>query len=130
MIQSFSLLHCLNSGGNGCIRISGGISVIYEMRTYTIKVGKLNEYLSLFEEVGQPIISKYTDLVGFWYTEIGELNQVVHIWAYESLDERAERRNNLYNDSEWIEKFIPPLLPLVEKQENKILHPANFSPIQ
>ena len=34
--------------------------MVHEMRTYTIKVGKLQEYLHLFEEVGLPIISKYS----------------------------------------------------------------------
>jgi hypothetical protein len=104
--------------------------MVYELRTYTIKVGKMQEYLRLFEEIGAPIISKYTNLVGFWYTEIGELNQVVHLWSYESLDIRAEKRKALYSDPEWLDKFIPPLLPLLEKQENKILYPANFSPLQ
>ena len=100
------------------------------MRTYTLKIGKVPEYLQLFEEMGYPIISKYSKLVGFWSTEIGELNQIVHIWEYESLDDRAERRKDLYKDSEWTEKFIPLVLPLFEKQENKILYPTNFSPIQ
>ena len=48
----------------------------YEMRTYTIQVGKVAEYLDHFEKVGLPIISKYAKLVGMWYTEHGELNQV------------------------------------------------------
>ena len=104
--------------------------MVHEMRTYTIKVGKLQEYLHLFEEVGLPIISKYSQLVGFWYTEIGELNQIVHIWAYDSLDVRQERRSALYQDQEWVEGFIPLVLPMFEKQENKILYPTNFSPIK
>ncbi len=104
--------------------------MVFEMRTYTLKIGKVHEYLKLFEEIGLPIISKYSKLSGFWYTEIGELNQIVHIWEYESLDDRTERRKALYQDQEWIEKFIPLVLPMFEKQENKILYPANFSPIQ
>ena len=104
--------------------------MIYEMRTYTLKIGKVPEYLQLFEEIGLPIILKYSKLVGFWSTEIGDLNQIVHIWEYESLDDRSERRKALYKDQEWTEKFIPLVLPLFEKQENKVLCPTNFSPIQ
>jgi hypothetical protein len=102
----------------------------YEMRTYTIKPGKMGEYLTLFKEVGYPIISQYTTLVGFWYTEIGELNQVVHIWAYESLDDRARRRADLYKNPNWVSDFVSKMLPLIEKQENKIMLPAEFSPIR
>ncbi|WCK56442.1 NIPSNAP family protein [Aneurinibacillus sp. Ricciae_BoGa-3] len=104
--------------------------MIYEMRTYTVKIGKMQEYLGLFEDVGHAIISKYAKLVGYWYTEIGELNQIVHVWAYESLDVRAERRKALYEDPEWLEKFIAHAMPLLEKQENKILYATNFSPLQ
>lgn len=104
--------------------------MIYEMRTYTIKVGQLQTYLKHFEDVGLPIISKYAQLVGYWYTEIGELNQVVHIWEYESLDQRKEAREALYNDPEWVEKFLPLGQPLLEKQENKIMYAAHFSPIR
>jgi hypothetical protein len=104
--------------------------MIYEMRTYTIKIGKLHEYLKHFEEKGLPIISKYSKLVGYWYTEIGELNQIVHIWEYQGLDQRAENRAALYRDPEWLEKFIPTAQPMLEKQESRIMYAANFSPIQ
>lgn len=75
----------------------------YEMRTYTVQIGKMNEYLRHFEKEGLPVISRYATLVGWWYTEIGELNQVVHIWAYESLDDRIKRRTALYEDPDWLE---------------------------
>ncbi len=54
--------------------------MFYEMRTYTLHIGKMKEYLEHFEKEGLPVISRYATLVGWWYTEIGELNQVVHIW--------------------------------------------------
>ena len=100
--------------------------MVHEMRTYTIKVGKLQEYLHLFEEVGLPIISKYSQLVGFWYTEIGELNQIVHIWAYDSLDVRQERRSALYQDQEWVEGFIPLVFTDVRKARKQNLVSNQF----
>ncbi|HEM7802804.1 TPA: NIPSNAP family protein [Burkholderia cenocepacia] len=102
----------------------------YEMRTYTVQIGKMNEYLRHFEKEGLPVISRYATLVGWWYTEIGELNQVVHIWAYESLDDRIKRRTVLYEDPDWLEKFVPKAFPMLEKMESKLLRPAAFSPIR
>ncbi|WP_322024859.1 NIPSNAP family protein [Burkholderia sp. BCC1977] len=102
----------------------------YEMRTYTVQIGKMNEYLRHFEQEGLPVISRYATLVGWWYTEIGELNQVVHIWAYESLDDRIKRRTALYEDPDWLEKFVPKAFPMLEKMESKLLRPAAFSPIK
>ena len=37
-------------------------------------------------------------MVGYYATEIGELNQVVHMWAYEDLNSRVERRAKLMKD--------------------------------
>lgn len=31
-------------------------------------------------------------LLGYFITEIGELNAVVHLWGYDSFEERARRR--------------------------------------
>ena len=102
----------------------------YEMRTYTIQVGKLQDYLEHFEKNGLSVISKYANLVGWWYTEHGELNQIIHIWEYKSLDDRIQKRNQLYQDPEWLENFVPVAFPMIIKQESKLLRPANFSPIK
>jgi hypothetical protein len=102
----------------------------FEMRTYTLRPGKLGDYIRLFKEVGLPIIAQYASLVGYWHTEIGELNQIVHIWSYESLDDRAQKRAALYRDPAWQADFLPQAVPMLEKQETKILLPAEFSPIR
>lgn len=104
--------------------------MIFEMRTYTIKIGQLNNYINHFEKIGMPIISKYATLVGYWHTEIGELNQVIHIWSYNDLNERAQKRDELYKDAEWLSEFIPEAMNMLEKQESKILSASNFSPIK
>ena len=104
--------------------------MIYEMRIYTVKVGKMNQYIKHFEKIGLPIISKYSKLIGYWYTETGVLNQVIHIWEYENFNERIEKRKALYGDSEWLENFIPTALQMLEKQESRIMNATSFSPIK
>ncbi len=104
--------------------------MIFEMRTYTIKIGQLNNYINHFETIGMPIISKYATLVGYWHTEIGELNQVIHIWSYNDLNERSQKRDELYKDAEWLAEFIPEAMKMLEKQETKILSASKFSPIK
>jgi NIPSNAP len=54
----------------------------------------------------------------------------VHIWAYESLDERTKRRAALYEDAEWLADFVPKAFPMLLSQESKLLIPAPFSPIR
>ena len=104
--------------------------MIFEMRTYTIKIGQLKNYINHFESVGMPIISKYSTLVGYWYTEIGELNQIIQIWSYKDLNERSEKRQELYKNDSWLTDFIPNAMLMLEKQESKIINAASFSPIK
>ena len=55
----------------------------------------------------------------------GGLNKVIHLWAYESLDERARRRATLWSDPEWLD-YVKEVGGLVQHQENQILSPAPF----
>ena len=104
--------------------------MIFEMRTYTIKIGQLNNYINHFENVGMPIISKYSTLIGYWYTEIGELNQIIQIWSYKDLNERSKKRQELYENDSWLTDFIPNAMLMLEKQESKIINAVSFSPIK
>ena len=103
--------------------------MIYELRTYTLKPGTVPEFLELFDKEMKPIITKYLNLVGYWYTEIGELNQVVHLWASEDLEQRAKQREQLFKDPN-IAKVLTEIRTLQVHQENKILVPASFLPLK
>ncbi|MCB6183026.1 NIPSNAP family protein [Leeia sp. TBRC 13508] len=103
--------------------------MFYEMRTYRLKTGTLPQYLQLVGEEGIRLQKQYLgNLVGYFYSEIGPLNQIVHIWAYESLDDRERRRNALAADPAWI-AFAPKIQALLEEMESKIMKPTAFSPL-
>lgn len=103
--------------------------MIYEMRTYELRVGATRDYVRQFGEVGLPIVSRYCKLVGYWVTEGGRLNRVVHVWEFDSLEHRAQARERWWSDPEWVEKYLPLALPLVLSQESILLSAAPFSPI-
>ncbi len=48
------------------------------------------------------------------------LNQVTTLWAYGSLDERVERRRELFQDPAWI-AYLTKARPLLTTQETRIL---------
>ena len=101
----------------------------YEIRTYRIKTGAVPSYLKLVEEEGIELQKRYLgELVGYFFSDIGPLNQIVHIWAYPSLDERERRRAALAQDATW-KAFAPKIQALMEEMENKIMKPARFSPL-
>ena len=100
--------------------------MLVEERTYTTHPGKWREYLTLFESEGlaiqHPILGR---MVGYYTTEVGELNQIVHLWAYTDLNERAERRAALLADPGF-KTYVAKMLPLLQRQESRILRPAPF----
>jgi hypothetical protein len=68
-------------------------------------------------------------MVGYFSTEIGPLNQIIHMWGYADLNERARCRAALYADPAW-QAVLKTLLGMIESMETKILVPTAFSPIQ
>jgi hypothetical protein len=104
--------------------------VILEERTYTIKVGLVPEYLALYEREGYATHRKFLgDPVGWFSTETGTLNQVVHMWRCASHAERETKRAALYADPAWL-AFIPKTRPYIERMENRILLATSFSPMR
>ena len=104
--------------------------MIYELRTYNVKPGMLAPYLKLFNDVGMPERKPQDNLVGFWFTEFGALNQVVHLWRYESLAQRAEIRAQLMQNPRWTQDFLVPAMPMLDSMNSVIMNAAPFSPLQ
>src|SRR5437016_14133866 len=52
--------------------------MIYEIRTYRIAPGSLAEVEKRYGEAYEHR-KKYSELTAFWHTEIGPLNEVVHV---------------------------------------------------
>lgn len=65
--------------------------MIYEIRTYNLKTRQLQEYWKRFQEK-LPGREAFSELSGHFYSEIGPLNQMVAIWPYEDVDQRADIR--------------------------------------
>ena len=62
--------------------------MIYDHRTYNLVPLKMGKWLALYEECALPVQQKYLgNLIGFFQTEIGTLNQVVHLWGFVQDDE-------------------------------------------
>jgi hypothetical protein len=99
---------------------------IVEMRTYTIVPGKIPEYFGLYEREGMAVQESHLGkMAGYYATEIGPVNEVVHLWRYFDLNDRMERRNRLKADPRW-QAYIVHMLPLLVSQESRILVPAPF----
>jgi len=104
--------------------------MIIEQRTYTIKPLRTHDFISLYERSALALQRQYlARMIGFYTSEVGTLNQVVHLWAYDSLEDRDARRKAMQSDPGW-PFYLKALqdLDIVISQESKILRPVSFSP--
>ena len=70
---------------------------VYELRSYTLYVGKLGEAVKHYQELGWPAMQKGgcdAKLVGYFTSDVGTLNKLVHLWKF---DDDADRRNHWGN---------------------------------
>ncbi len=96
--------------------------MIYELRTYSAAPGMLDTVVRNSAEVGRPIRGDdYGKLEGYWSTEIGPLGRVVHLWSYESLDERRRLRAALAENRAWTEDYLAVLRDQIVLQEVRLM---------
>src|SRR5205809_517222 len=104
--------------------------MIVEKRTYTTYPGKVSEYMKIYQEEGLAIQTRILPrMVGWFTSELGELNQIVHMWAYDDFMQRETKRKELGADKGW-QAYVTKIRPLILRQESQILLPAPWSPIR
>ncbi len=97
--------------------------MIIEMRTYQLKPGTNAAFEERFAE-GLTARLQFSKLGGLWHSEVGALNQVVHVWPYESFAEKESIGQEARKTGKW----PPKTHEFIITQESKILQPAPFSP--
>jgi len=97
--------------------------VIYEIRTYQIAPGSLAEVEKRFGEAYE-YRKKYSPLTAFWHTEVGPLNEIIHVWGYNDLAERAKVRAEAAKDANW----PPKISEFIRKMRAEIVNAFDFVP--
>jgi NIPSNAP len=97
--------------------------MIYEIRTYTLKPRSTPEFEKLWG-AAYPVRQKYSPIMGFFHTDFGPLNEVVHIWPYESFEARDRARSESAKAPGW----PPDVAKLIINQKVEIVTPFPFVP--
>ena len=104
--------------------------VIYEKRTYSVTVGQMPEVLRLYSTLGWPAMEAggfSRNCLGYFVSDTGELHQLVHLWRFESDDERRAFWKRLSEDGDF-QVFVKQLRPLLKTQSNQLLLSAPWGP--
>lgn len=97
--------------------------MIYELRTYTVRQGSLPDVIKAASTMSRDIRGdNFGKLEGYWSTDIGPLNQVMHLWSYADLNERARLRAELAKNPRWSGEYLPLTRPHVIRQDIRLLN--------
>ena len=105
--------------------------MLIEERCYVLRMPYgPQDYLELYEAEGLEVQRiNLGNLLGYFHTEIGELNTLVHLWGYDSFEDRLSRRAALAADPKW-QSYLIRVRPLIESMSSRLLIPTSFSPLR
>ena len=104
--------------------------MIIEMRTYLLKPTTLKKFLDIYNnEIRETHVAILGNQIGFFYTELGELNKVVHLYGYDSYEDRDRRRAILVKNKDF-NNYLAKVENLIVHMKNEILLPTEFSKIK
>ena len=104
--------------------------MIIEMRTYNIKTARLKDFIKIYDEEIREVHTKILgNQIGFFYSEFGKLNQVIHLYGYDSYEDRSIRRKEL-SENLAFKNYVKKVADLIVSQDNQVLLPTDFSKIK
>jgi len=104
--------------------------MVVDYRAYTFKPGTVPIFLDLFERVGLPIQNRILGkqaFMGIYRTEIGNVNEVIHMWRYADAQDRAAKRALLYKDAEFMD-YVDKVREIMTDQDVRLLLPSDCNP--
>ena len=88
---------------------------VYEMRTYTVQVGKMPEAIRLYSQFGYPALHKGgfdKKLVGYFISDTGTLHQLVHLWKFDDYADQRAHWAALFADTRFYRRVCRPVPPV------------------
>uniref|UniRef100_A0A3B3CAW7 Nipsnap homolog 2 n=1 Tax=Oryzias melastigma TaxID=30732 RepID=A0A3B3CAW7_ORYME len=101
---------------------------IYELRSYQLRPGTMIEWGNYWAR-GIRHRQRNKEAVGGFFSQIGDLYMVHHLWAYKDLQSREETRNGAWQQEGWHEA-VYYTVPLIQHMESRIMIPLKASPLQ
>jgi hypothetical protein len=108
--------------------------MIIEQRFYRVRIHSLGPWLALWERAALPIQLEYIEkfggqFLGMYLSEVGQIDEVTHLWQHLDIARRMEMRAAVERDPRWAvyRTEVDNLAPMLSMR-NTILRPTTFSP--
>ena len=107
-------------------------SVLVDLRTYRVKPGTAQAQMDVYEKYGLATQIKYCgEPIAYLSAESGDLNTLVHLWAFQSAGDRAEKRAAMTKEPAWQEYVRQNAQNgYIVDQRTSLMVPAKFAPIK
>lgn len=106
-------------------RKNGGI---YELRSYQLIPGRLLEWENAWKR-GLEARRRFVEPAGGWFSQVGRLHEVHHLWQYPNLAERKQTREQAWTVSGWSET-VQETVKLAQSMQCSIMVPCPWSPLK
>ncbi|XP_014488618.1 PREDICTED: protein NipSnap [Dinoponera quadriceps] len=98
----------------------------YEIRSYSLKPGTMIEWGNNWAKAINYRRNNDEPFAGY-FSQIGRLYNVHHIWCYKNLQSRKETRESAWRSPGW-DECVAYTVPLIREMHCRILNPTTFSP--
>lgn len=99
---------------------------LVDHRIYTIRLRRMGEFLEVFNRLAMPVLMRTLGHpLGFYVTQVGPLNQFVHLWAYESLAD-YERRCHARDTHPDFAAYLAASEHLIVAQETRLVRAVDM----
>lgn len=99
---------------------------IVDLRTYTIRPRRMGDFIKHFDTLAMPLLLKHLGTpLGFYTTSVGTLNQFIHVWMYDSLED-YEKRSLARDTDPAFNEYLEATRDMVLAQENKLIKPTTI----
>src|SRR4051794_36289850 len=94
---------------------------LLDLRTYTIALRKMPEFLDVVDRLLMPVQLKYLRPPLFMAASaVGMLNQVVHVWEFADMGDFERRHSARDQDPDW-PAYLKASGLLITAQENRLI---------
>uniref|UniRef100_A0A7I4YBS7 NIPSNAP domain containing protein n=2 Tax=Haemonchus contortus TaxID=6289 RepID=A0A7I4YBS7_HAECO len=101
---------------------------VYDLRTYVLTPGSMIEWANAWAK-GITYRRDANQDVGGFFSQVGQLYIVYHIWAYPSMCARHETRHATWAKPGW-DATVAYTVPLIKTMQSRILTPTKYSQLQ
>ena len=93
-----------------------------DLRNATYEIGRAPGDVEKL--LGEPTAPQKYHLSPFWHTEIGPPNEIIHVWGYKDLAERARIRGEAAKDANW----PPKISEFIKAMRVEVVNAFDFVP--